>query len=162
MKKKSISDGAIVPWAKTTTLYYAQTLSSLAKHYSFSLDEEYGTYGSVLKPNHTPRVEFDFYSFNHINRNIFIEFSKKLGFVSNDIDDFFHFFGGGLTGIKGYTFYDSSLTGSAIWINSTEIIGGKSIGFFAKKGRLIAVMKIKKKWSIDEIIIFLLKYHLSL
>ena len=63
----------------------------------FSLDEEYGTYGSVLKPNHTPRVEFDFYSFNHINRNIFIELSTKLGLVSNDIDDFFHFFGGGLT-----------------------------------------------------------------
>ena len=86
----------------------------------FSLDEEYGTYGSVLKPNHTPRVEFDFYSFNHINRNIFIELSTKLGLVSNDIDDFFHFFGGGLTGIKGYTFYDSSLTGSAIWINSVS------------------------------------------
>ena len=34
-EKKTISDGAIVPWAKTTTLYYAQTLASLAKHYIF-------------------------------------------------------------------------------------------------------------------------------
>tara|TARA_Y100001970_G_scaffold266660_1_gene355615 strand:- start:1839 stop:4691 length:2853 start_codon:yes stop_codon:yes gene_type:complete len=35
---KSIADGAIEPWAKSTTLYYAQTLASLAKHYEFSLD----------------------------------------------------------------------------------------------------------------------------
>ena len=37
--KKSLQDGAITPWAKSTSLYYAQTLSSLAKHYKFSLDE---------------------------------------------------------------------------------------------------------------------------
>ena len=40
-EKKSIADGAIVPWAKTSTLYYAQTLSSLAKHYDFSLDQRW-------------------------------------------------------------------------------------------------------------------------
>ena len=40
-EKKSIADGAIEPWAKTTTLYYAQTLASLAKHYNFSLDEKW-------------------------------------------------------------------------------------------------------------------------
>ena len=33
-EKKSIIDGAIEPWAKTTTLYYAQTLSSLAVSYT--------------------------------------------------------------------------------------------------------------------------------
>jgi len=40
-EKKSIAEGAIEPWAKTTTLYYAQTLASLAKHYGFSLDEKW-------------------------------------------------------------------------------------------------------------------------
>jgi len=40
-EKKTISDGAIVPWAKTSTMYYAQTLASLAKHYNFSLDEKW-------------------------------------------------------------------------------------------------------------------------
>ena len=40
-EKKSIADGAIEPWAKTTTLYYAQTLASIAKHYKFSLDEKW-------------------------------------------------------------------------------------------------------------------------
>jgi len=40
-EKKSIGDGAIEPWAKSTTLYYAQTLASIAKHYGFSLDEKW-------------------------------------------------------------------------------------------------------------------------
>jgi len=37
--KKSIQDGAVEPWAKSTSLYYAQTLSSIAKHYKFSLSD---------------------------------------------------------------------------------------------------------------------------
>ena len=37
--KKSIQEGAIEPWAKSTTLYYAQTLASISKHYKFSLNE---------------------------------------------------------------------------------------------------------------------------
>ena len=37
--KKSIADGAIEPWSKSTTLYYAQTLASLAKHYDFSIND---------------------------------------------------------------------------------------------------------------------------
>ena len=37
--KKSIQDGAIEPWSKSSTLYYIQTLSSIAKHYKFSLTD---------------------------------------------------------------------------------------------------------------------------
>ena len=48
-EKKSISDGAIEPWAKTTTLYYAQTLASLAKHYKFSLDEKWSKLSKKIK-----------------------------------------------------------------------------------------------------------------
>ena len=40
-EKKSIINGAIEPWAKTTTLYYAHTLSSLAKQYRISLEEKW-------------------------------------------------------------------------------------------------------------------------
>ncbi len=39
--RKSLADGAIEPWSKSTTLYYAQTLASLAKHYNFSLNEKW-------------------------------------------------------------------------------------------------------------------------
>jgi excinuclease ABC subunit A len=37
--KKNLQDGAIEPWAKSTSLYYAQTLSSISKHYKFPLSE---------------------------------------------------------------------------------------------------------------------------
>ena len=47
--KKSIAEGAIEPWAKTTTLYYAQTLSSLAKHYDFSLDVKWSKLPKKIK-----------------------------------------------------------------------------------------------------------------
>ena len=38
-EKKSLQDGAIIPWAKSTSLYYAQTLASIAKHYKISLSD---------------------------------------------------------------------------------------------------------------------------
>ncbi len=47
--KKSISDGAIEPWAKSSSLYYAQTLASLAKHYDFSLNEKWKNLSKKIK-----------------------------------------------------------------------------------------------------------------
>ena len=47
--KKSISDGAIEPWSKSSSLYYAQTLASLAKHYKFSLDEKWKNLSKKIK-----------------------------------------------------------------------------------------------------------------
>ena len=47
--KKSLSDGAIEPWSKSTSLYYAQTLSSLAKHYKFSLTEPWNNLSKKIK-----------------------------------------------------------------------------------------------------------------
>ena len=38
-EKKSLQDGAIAPWSKSTSLYYAQTLSSLSKYYKFSMND---------------------------------------------------------------------------------------------------------------------------
>ena len=38
-EKKSLQDGAIDPWSKSSSLYYAQTLSSLSKHYKFNLND---------------------------------------------------------------------------------------------------------------------------
>ena len=48
-EKKTIADGAIEPWAKTTTLYYAQTLASLSKHYNFSLNEKWNRLSKTIK-----------------------------------------------------------------------------------------------------------------
>ena len=51
---------------------------------------------------------------------------------------------------------------SVIWINSTEIRGGRSIGFFDKKGQLKVANIIIPKWSPDDAIIFLYTHYLSL
>ena len=40
-QNKSLADGAIEPWSKSSSLYYAQTLSSLSKHYEFSLNDKW-------------------------------------------------------------------------------------------------------------------------
>jgi len=47
--KKTLADGAIEPWAKSSTLYYAQTLSSLAKHYKFSLETPWNKLSKNIK-----------------------------------------------------------------------------------------------------------------
>ena len=49
------------------------------------------------------------------------------------------------------------LVESVICISSIDKIGGKSIGFFAKKGKLIVAIKIILKCNDDEIIRFLNK-----
>ena len=38
---KTLADGAIEPWSKSSSLYYAQTLTSLAKHYDFSINDKW-------------------------------------------------------------------------------------------------------------------------
>ncbi|MDC3016593.1 excinuclease ABC subunit UvrA [Candidatus Pelagibacter sp.] len=48
-ERKSIAEGAIEPWAKSTTLYYAQTLASIAKHYGFSLDDKWKKLSKKVK-----------------------------------------------------------------------------------------------------------------
>ncbi len=36
-KSRTLKQGAIAPWAKSTSPYYGQTLDALAKHYKFKL-----------------------------------------------------------------------------------------------------------------------------
>ena len=51
---------------------------------------------------------------------------------------------------------------SVIWINSTDIIGGKSIGFFATNGKLITAATTINKCNADEISILFCTIYLSL
>jgi hypothetical protein len=51
---------------------------------------------------------------------------------------------------------------SVICISSTETIGGRLIGFFDKKGKLMAVIITKNVCSPKEIIIFLFTFYFSL
>jgi len=63
--KKSLAEGAIEPWAKSTSLYYAQTLSSLAKHYKISLDEPWKKLSQKIKDillygSHDDEIKFNY------------------------------------------------------------------------------------------------------
>ncbi len=40
-QKKSLSEGAILPWTKTGNTYYEQLLASVARHFKFSMDDPF-------------------------------------------------------------------------------------------------------------------------
>ncbi len=83
-----------------------------------ALNEDYGTYGSVLKPNNTGRFDLNLTRYDYFDKYLIsLENNVRVASLFNnekDIDDFFYFFGGGLPGLKGYTFYDVDLTGKGI------------------------------------------------
>ena len=63
--KKSLAEGAIEPWSKSTSLYYAQTLASLAKHYKFSLDDPWKKLPEKIKDillygSHDDEIKFNY------------------------------------------------------------------------------------------------------
>lgn len=41
-KKKSLADGAIYPWAKTTNQYYSDLINSICEHYGIDKDKPFG------------------------------------------------------------------------------------------------------------------------
>ena len=92
----------------------------------FAVNEDHGTFGANFMPNNTFRIEINAdYHYTLSNYyNITTSSSINLGWLSNpNIDDFFYFFGGGLPGLRGFTFYDENLTGPTkmIFSNSTRI-----------------------------------------
>jgi len=83
----------------------------------FGIYEDSGTFGSILSPNNTSRFELDLNKAWLLSKDdspkVSLLSSTSLGYISKDnIDDFFYFFGGGMPGLKGYTYYDESLKGS--------------------------------------------------
>ncbi len=46
---RSLAGGAIVPWSKTPTSLYMQTLKALSKHYNFSVDKPWSTLSDDAK-----------------------------------------------------------------------------------------------------------------
>ncbi|MEE2859121.1 MAG: hypothetical protein VX820_05345 [Candidatus Neomarinimicrobiota bacterium] len=90
----------------------------------FTVSEEHSTFGANFRPHNTFRFIFDIdkhFTLNKENK-IVATMAMSGGGVSNSkIDNFFHFFGGGMPGMKGYTFYDSTLTGPYYLIGSSTI-----------------------------------------
>ncbi len=100
------------------------------------LNFDEGTIQTMFSPNHTFRFEIDadkHFTLNHANK-IVASISSQIGVTSEPgIDDFFHYFGGGLPGIKGFTYFDSTLTGPY------KIIGTGVIRFPLFKEKSISV-----------------------
>ena len=90
----------------------------------FGVSEEYSTFGANFKSHNTARLTASAERHFTLNKEkmIVASLSGIGGAISNpDIDDFFYFFGGGLPGIKGYTFYEESLTGAHYFIGSAAL-----------------------------------------
>ena len=90
----------------------------------FSVSEKHSTFGANFVPHNTFRIKAHTEKYFTLNRakKIVASISALGGGLSNpEVDDFFHFFGGGLPGIKGYTFYDSTLTGPYYFIGTAAM-----------------------------------------
>ena len=90
----------------------------------FAVSEEYSTFGANFEPHNTYRLTAAAERHFTLNKEkkIVASISGTGGGLSNpDVDDFFHFFGGGLPGIKGYTFYEESLTGPYYFVGTAAL-----------------------------------------
>jgi Tol biopolymer transport system component len=74
----------------------------------FGINEEYGTFQEIYSNENTLRLELDselFFPVSFPNRSAF-SFALNSGWQENAaIDSFFHYYGGGRPGLKGYPFY---------------------------------------------------------
>jgi len=64
-KSKSIAQGAIIPWSKSTSTYYPQMLESVAEHFGFSIDTPFEELTEeqkhvVLYGNEETKIKFDY------------------------------------------------------------------------------------------------------
>lgn len=121
-------------YSKKTSQFLRTMLpsSGYAVNYTISYDDNNFLSGfkedqlstEIYSPEHTYRVE--------IEADKHVKINKKLGttgsiignaaWLSNqEIDDFFHFFGGGLPGLKGYTYYESTLSGPNLALTTIKV-----------------------------------------
>ena len=108
----------------------------------FGVNEEYSTFGANFSPHNTYR--FTLNSMYHFTLNQSKRWVSSLGtqfgwLSNNEVDNFFHFFSGGLPGLKGYTFYNEDLTGSRQIIMTSET----RIPIFLEKNYAIAHLNIQ-------------------
>ena len=90
----------------------------------FSVNEDHGTFGANFIPNNTFRIilNTDYHYTISYKYKVVTTTSMDIGWISNStINDFFYFFGGGSPGLRGYTFYDTRLTGPQKLIFSNVI-----------------------------------------
>jgi len=119
----------------------------------FRISEDYSTVVPDFVDNNTYRLTFGFkkYAILHRPSRITAAYEASLGWLSNtEIDAFFYFFGGGPPGLRGYTYYDSTVQGTNLMVQTLTlrlpvfleqnmpfwhlILQNASVGFVAQYG----------------------------
>ncbi|MFC1548060.1 hypothetical protein ACFL5M_05995 [Candidatus Neomarinimicrobiota bacterium] len=87
----------------------------------FTISKKYSTPVTIYEKNHTGKLTINFKKYLTLHRGTRFSaaYENTLGIMSNtEIDTFFYFFGGGLPGLRGYTYYDSTTQGTNLMIHS--------------------------------------------
>jgi hypothetical protein len=90
----------------------------------FRISEDYSTLVPDFANNNSLRLTLNLKTYLplHRERRIAASFEARLGWLSNtEIDTFFYFFGGGSPGLKGYTYYDSTVQGTNLMIHTVTV-----------------------------------------
>ncbi|MFB0515917.1 MAG: BamA/TamA family outer membrane protein, partial [Candidatus Neomarinimicrobiota bacterium] len=90
----------------------------------FAISKKYSTPVTIYEPNNTLRLTLNFKQYVALHRRsrITAAYEATLGWLSNDaVDTFFYFFGGGPPGLRGYTYYDSTVQGTNLMVHTLTV-----------------------------------------
>ena len=90
----------------------------------FRISEDYSTVVPDFIDNNTYRLTVDFKKYVTLHRRsrITAAYEATLGWLSNtEVDTFFYFFGGGPPGLRGYTYYDSTVQGTNLMVQTMTL-----------------------------------------
>ena len=110
---------------RINNITYSYELNEFFEGYKVNDDTE--SIVPNLSKNNTERIMIDISGFSSLNyeekpTDITLSYNLQYNTLLNkEVDDFFYFFGGGLPGIKGFTFFDPILQGTDLVILSNYI-----------------------------------------
>ena len=85
----------------------------------FARNENFGTFAEVFEPYNYYQVDLDFDKYLSLPFKSALALNIDGGYISKEVVDFLYYFGGGLLGMKGYSFY--SIEGERKAIGSASL-----------------------------------------
>jgi len=121
---------------KINNLSYSYEINEFFEGYKVNDDTQ--SIVPKLSNNNTERIMIDVSGFSNLkfngkDKDLTVSYNISYNtLINKEVDDFFYFFGGGLPGIKGYTFFDPILQGTDLILLTNQIrfpiIDKKNIG----------------------------------
>ena len=71
----------------------------------FARNEDFGTIEEVFIPFNYQQLDLNIDKYFSLPGNSALALNIEGGYISNNVNDFLHYFGGGLLGMKGYSYY---------------------------------------------------------